>query len=104
MATTPRPGSYAPVGHQQITTLSSAVGLTIPAAADKRANCAVIQAETQNVRWRDDATNPTSSVGMVLAAGADMFYDGDLSAIKFIEVTSSAKLNVTYYEDTRGGR
>jgi hypothetical protein len=101
--TTSRPGRYAPCGRQQITSLSGSTGLTIPAVGDGRANCAVIQAETQNVRWSDDGVAPTASVGQILAAGNDMFYDGNLAALKFIEVTASAKLNVTYYEDTRAG-
>lgn len=87
-------GTLFPKGYQQITSLSAAAGLTVPSGA----RVAVIQAETQAVRWRDDGTDPTASVGQVLAAGADMVYTGDLSAIKFIEATASAKLNVSYYE------
>lgn len=86
------------MGYQQITSLSSATGLTVPTApAGDTIKAALLQAETQNVRWRDDGTNPTASVGMVLAAGDTLLYDGDLSKIKFIEATASAKLNVTYF-------
>jgi hypothetical protein len=49
------------------------------------------------VRWRDDGTDPTTTVGMNLAAGASLDYEGQLAAIKFIEVTASAKLNVAYF-------
>lgn len=91
-----------PVGYQQITSLSAATGLTIPSNATKdpakAAKAALIIAETQSVRWRDDGVDPTASVGMPLPTGAPgIFYTGDLSAIKFIETTTSAKLNVTYY-------
>lgn len=99
-----RPGRYANVGYQQITSLSSAVGVTIPSGADKRANCALLQAESQNVRWRDDGTDPTASVGHLLLANSDFWYDGDLNDIKFIETSASAKVNVTFYEDSRGGQ
>ena len=58
---------------------------------------AIITPETQAVRWRDDGVAPTASVGMPLAAGVTLQYDGDLSGIKFIEQTSGAKLNITYY-------
>lgn len=81
------------LGYQQITSVSSAVGLTVPAGATR----ALIVAEGANVRWRDDGTNPTSSVGMLLLASNLLSYDGDLNRIKFIEVTSSAKLNISYY-------
>lgn len=80
-------------GYQQITSLSSAAALTVP----DEARIALIHAESKSVRWRDDGTNPTTSVGMVLDAGAIMLYDGSLSAIRFIETAASAKLNVSYY-------
>lgn len=82
-----------PKGHAQITSLSSATALTVPAGAAY----AIISAETQAVRWRDDGTNPASTVGMPLAAGASFTYYGALSAIKFIEQTASAKINVAFY-------
>lgn len=89
------------LGYQQITSLSSATGLTVPQVDLNGLNCrptiAIITAETQAVRWRDDDVNPTATVGMPLAAGATLQYDGDLTKIKFIEQTGSAKINVTYY-------
>lgn len=81
------------LGYQQITDLSSAVGLTVPQGT----TMALITPETQGVRWRDDGTVPTSSVGMPIAAGAYLNYDGDLNRVKFIEQTASAKLNISYY-------
>lgn len=89
------------LGYQQITSLSSATGLTVPSTDLNGLACrptlAIITAETNGVRWRDDDVNPTASVGMPLASGATLQYDGDLTKIKFIEQTASAKLNVTYY-------
>lgn len=81
------------LGYQQITSLSSAAGLTVPQGA----TLALIVPETQNVRWRDDGTNPTASVGMPIFVGASLSYDGDFNKIKFIEETGSAKLNISYY-------
>jgi hypothetical protein len=54
-------------------------------------------AETVGVRWRDDGTDPTASVGMPLAAGVPFAYDGDLTRIRFIQQSASAVLNVSYY-------
>lgn len=89
------------MGYQQITSLSSATGLTVPTrdpqGNKKQPTFALIIAETQDVRWRDDGTAPTASVGMPLAKGTMLQYDGDLANIKFIEQTGSAKLNVSYY-------
>jgi hypothetical protein len=58
---------------------------------------ALIVAETEAVRWRDDGVNPTTTVGMPLAVGVPLQYDGDLSRIKFIEQTSGGVLNISYY-------
>lgn len=89
------------LGYQQITSLSAATGLTVPQVDLNGLACkpslAIITAETQGVRWRDDDVAPTASVGMPLASGTTLQYDGDLTKIKFIEQTASAKLNVTYY-------
>jgi hypothetical protein len=89
------------LGYQQITSLSSAAGLTVPQTDLNGLACkptlAIITAETQAVRWRDDDTAPTASVGMPLAAGATLQYDGDLTKIQFIEQTASARLNISYY-------
>lgn len=85
-------GNDTPVGYQQITSLSAAVGLTVPA----NARWALIVPETQAVRWRDDA-NPTATIGWPLAIAQPLNYTGNLNAIKFIEQTASAKLNVSFY-------
>lgn len=87
--------SYAKaLGYEQITSMSAAVGLTVPAGA-----ClAVIQCETQNVRWRDDGTDPTASVGMLMkTTDQPLRFYGSLGRLKFIEATASAKLDVAYY-------
>lgn len=81
------------LGYQQITSLSSATALTVPTGATR----ALIAPLTQTVRWRDDGTNPTASVGMPVAAGTYLSYDGDLNRIRFIEASASAELNITYY-------
>jgi len=80
------------LGYQQITDLDDAIKLS-PAGAI----LALIQAESKDVRWRDDGTAPTALIGMLLSAGSTMEYDGNLSAIQFIETAVSAKLNITYY-------
>ena len=89
------------LGYQQITTLPSVASLTVPSTDVQGLACkpsiAMITPETQGVRWRDDGVAPTASVGMPLAAGTTLQYDGDLTKIQFIEQTASAKLNISYY-------
>jgi hypothetical protein len=89
------------LGYQQIATLTASTGLTVPQTDLNGLACkpsiAIITSEGTAIRWRDDDVAPTASVGMPLAAGATLQYDGDLSKIKFIEQTASAKINISYY-------
>ncbi len=85
-----------PLGYQQIASLSGAQSLTVPAGT----KLILITPETQAVRWRDDGTAPTATVGYPLAAGSELRYTGTaagMRAIQVIEQTASAKLNITYY-------
>ena len=81
-----------PKGYHQIISLATAQPIQA-----KNARFALIQAISQNVRWRDDGTDPTDAVGMILAAGETLPYYGDLKAIRFIEVVAGAELNVSVY-------
>lgn len=89
------------MGYQQITNVSASTALIVPVRTPEgmatRPTFALIIAEGQAVRWRDDGVAPTSSVGMPLATGVALQYDGDLSRIRFIEQTPGATLNITYY-------
>jgi hypothetical protein len=89
------------LGYQQITSLSSASNLTVPATdlngLNQRPTIALITPEGQAVRWRDDNTAPSATVGMPLAVGVTLQYDGDLTMIRFIEQVAGAKLNISYY-------
>jgi hypothetical protein len=88
----------SPLGFESVDDLSAAVGLTVPDGA----SFAVISPEGAGVRWRDDGDDPTSEVGMPILENVEFTYQGDLSAIKFIEMSASAKLNVSYYSATGG--
>ena len=89
------------MGYQQITSLSAAASLTVPVTTPNGLNAkpvfALIVCESQAVRWRDDKTAPTASIGMPLAIGVPLQYDGDLINIQFIEQVAGAKLNISYY-------
>ncbi len=85
---------YIACGYQQITTITTSTALTVPSSA----SWAMIQCEAQPVRWRDDGTAPTATVGMMMAVGDILTYDGTkLAALAFIESTVGAKLNISYY-------
>ena len=75
-------------------TTGSAVTLTVPSGATH----ALITVEDADVRFTEDGSTPTTGAagnGLVLAAG----FIGELAlpnALKFIAVTATAELNVTY--------
>ena len=90
------PYQATPLGYQQITSLSSATSLTVPTGA----TWAIVECDSvaaQGVRWRDDGTAPTATVGMELLPGAS-FSPSNITAVEFIQVAASAKLNVSYYK------
>lgn len=88
-------GYLAPAGFTRITSLSSAVSLgTIPA----NTKLVLIQAETKDIRWRDDGTDPTASVGNLLVANSVFAYNGNASALKIIETSATATVNVSFYK------
>ena len=96
-------GYRRPLGYQQILTaaLSSATHLTLPTLPNGMlVGYIVIQCEgagTDSVRWRDDGTAPTASVGMMLDGGQELDYTGDPTMIQFIVDAGSPKLNISYY-------
>lgn len=82
------------LGYQQITNLSASTALTIPNGT----RFAIIQCEAQAVRWRDDGTAPTATVGYPLSTGQELTYTAqNMAALRFIEQTASAKLNIVYF-------
>ncbi|MCC6530931.1 MAG: hypothetical protein IT531_00140 [Burkholderiales bacterium] len=97
-------GNRIPMGYEQITDLSSAVGLTVPSSASiiagrmVTARLALMRAEGAPIRWRGDGVAPTASVGMHLEAADGFFpYTGDLGAFLAILESGSPKLNIEYY-------
>jgi hypothetical protein len=81
-------------GFQAIPDLSVAVGLSVPSGS----TLVILSIETSSIRWRDDGVDPTAIVGMLLLPGQTFIYNGDLSAIKFIDVTSGAAIVANFYQ------
>lgn len=82
--------------YQQLTGLNTAQSLP---SRPNGARSVVLQPEVQNVRIRDDGTDPTASVGVLLVAGGIYTFRGDLAALRAIETTPSATLNVWFQGD-----
>lgn len=92
-----------PCGYQQFAAgvPDTVQALTVPTTAPQLPMLAIITPVTQAVRYRDDGTNPTASVGQYLAVNVPFYYDGDLKAIRLISATAGAELNISYYYGAR---
>lgn len=92
-----------PLGYCQLTSVSSATLIsTCSGGIPARTVWAVICVETAAIRWRDDGTSPTASVGMPLAAGSStsnscMYYSGTMSALSVIAQTGSPVVDISFY-------
>lgn len=83
------------LGYEKLPVSNTAIGLqSIPSGA----KFALIQSETQDIRWRADG-NPTDTYGMLLVAGSERwFFNRDLSSIRFIRKTDTdGVLHVGYF-------
>lgn len=91
--------SGEPRGYQQLTVSTAALGLTIP----KNANACMIIVENASIRYRDDGTDPTGDVGM-LVFPANMIQLNTavqmaaFKAIRETSMTGDSTLNISYYE------
>lgn len=91
-----------PLGYCQLsaTQLESAIGLSTCAdGIPSGATMIAIQAETANIRYRDDGTAPTASVGMEIISGQNpMLYVGTLSALRFIAASEGSPIaDISFY-------
>ena len=82
-------------GYQALTT-TSATGLTIP---DAFVHSAVVNVQTNSVRWTADGTTPTSTVGLVIAAGEEREFVGQntLRQLQIIDASGAAAVKVHYF-------
>lgn len=89
-----------PVGYLQMTVSTAAVGITdIPDGATR----AVVTVENDTIRWRDDGTAPTNSVGMpaVSLQSLELPTSGSIAnfqAIRDANATGDVLLNISFYK------
>lgn len=87
-----------PLTYEQRTVAATAVGF---ASIHADANKAIIVVETATMRWRDDGTDPTSSVGTNAFVNTTIVLDGRDRINKFRAIRTggtSSKLSINYYE------
>jgi len=91
------------MGYQQIVGAAASTGLTVPSVDPVTGLAAkpiqaVIICEGAGIRWRDDGTAPTASVGMPIAVGTVFVYDGDLNRLRMIQQAATSTINIGYYK------
>lgn len=86
------------LGYQQFA-CDTSTGLTLTAAVVKGTPAYfLIKPEAQAVRWRDDGTAPTATIGQPLAVGETLRYDAkNASQLRFIAQTAGGIINATAY-------
>ena len=86
----------ASLGYQQMTGISTAAAANLPSIPSNAAS-ALIAVEVSGIRWRDDNTDPTATVGVPVAAGQTLCYGNEVGRFRVIGQTAGANVNVTYY-------
>lgn len=87
-----------PLGYCQLTATGAAAQIsTCSGGIPVRTVWAVMCVETANIRWRDDGTAPTATVGMPLNAGACFYYSGTMAAFQIIAQSGSPVVNISFY-------
>ena len=87
----------ASLGYQQSTSISTSSAINLPSVPSGSVGSFLLSVETSGIRWRDDGTDPTSSVGQPVALGQAFCYGNDPHTVRVIGQTVGATINVTYY-------
>lgn len=87
------------IGYQQVVADASVKDSTaLNQTYLKKCDYAMLQAETNDIRYTMDGTAPTETSGMLLKAGLcpEIFLSENLWRIKFIRTGASGKLNIHF--------
>src|SRR6185312_2208443 len=85
---------YVSAGASQ---MALAVGTNTTLAVPAGATLAEICVEGASVRYRDDGTAATSSLGIPVASGTCFQYSGPLASLSFTAQSGSPTIDVSYY-------
>lgn len=98
--------SYLDVGNTTALDLSSAtppMDVTLGTVGGKRVRRVFLSIEDQGLRWRPDGTDPTVNEGHAMAdtdtlSFMDANYEELLKVIKFISLTGTCKIKITFFD------
>lgn len=90
------PGGVTALGYCQLS-VTTAVGLSTCAGGIPAGSIfAYITPETAAIRWRDDGSAPTATVGYPVSAGSQLQYGGPLTAIQVIAQSGTSTVDVYF--------
>jgi hypothetical protein len=92
-------GAFSPRAYESITVATTAIGITSSLLSPNRRR-AVLTAETAQMRFRVDGTDPTSSEGHLLEVGDTLELDQQEEMLNFRAIrtgSTSGVLKVTVY-------
>jgi hypothetical protein len=92
-------GTTGGAGTYQLSATNTASAVTVTSGGiPTGATMAFLQAETADVRYRDDGGVPTAAIGNIVVHGIPgIFYAGTLSQLQFIALSGSPLLDVLFY-------
>jgi hypothetical protein len=92
------PGSLTALGYCQLSVTTAVALSTCSGGIPTGAVIVYITPETAAIRWRDDGTAPTTTVGNPVGAGAQLVYAGPLLAMQIIAQAGTATVNANFYK------
>ncbi len=95
--TVTEPANSVPLGYCQLSVTAAVLVSTCSGGIPAGSTFASIVTETAAIRWRDDGTAPTTSVGNPLAVATRLTYDGLLASLQVIAQTGTAVVNIEFY-------
>jgi len=91
-----KPGAIVSLGSCQLSVTTAVLVSTCSGGVPAGAAIAWITPEGAAIRWRDDGTAPTTTVGNPVAIGAQLIYSGPLPTLQVIAQSGTAVVNIYF--------
>jgi len=92
------PAPVVVLGYCQLSVTTAVLISTCSGGIPGGAQVAYITPETAAIRWRDDGTAPTTTVGYpVPTGGTQLIYRGNLATLQVIAQSGTATVNIAFY-------
>lgn len=91
------PTSLVQLGYCQLSVTTAVLISTCSGGIPLGAEYAYVTSEGAAIRWRDDGTAPTTTVGYPLSVGTQLAYGALLPLLQVIAQTGTATVNIAFY-------